>query len=121
MALPSGFETEFRSGDPEMSPYTPSGAVAAGEVVVKANLTAIAHRAIAAGELGAVGVLGGVYRGDKTAGSGTAIPGGTKLYWDDSGNKPTTTASSNKVLGYATADGAADADTYVDFVHEPGF
>lgn len=107
------------SGKSTMADYTPSGAVAAGEVVPLAVGVGIADLAIASGTLGSLATNGGIFRGTKTAGSSTAVPGGTKLYWDNSGNKPTTSSGGNKVLGRATPDGAADDDTTIDFELDP--
>jgi predicted RecA/RadA family phage recombinase len=64
--------------------YTPApgGAdVAAGDVLVLADLIGIARLDIKAGKLGALAVRG-VFELPKATGAGTDIPNGTKVYWD---------------------------------------
>lgn len=106
-------------GSPLMVDYTPDSAdVAAGDVVVSGDLPLIAHRDIADGRLGALAAGGGVYTVTKEA--PLVIAGGAKLYWDDTNDRVTTTASTHKVFGYATPAGAASADTTVRAIHKPG-
>jgi predicted RecA/RadA family phage recombinase len=108
------FELMFLHGDPVMVDHTPGSAVAAGEVVVVGNTPLIAHAAIPAGTLGALATHGGVYQGL----SGGAIGTNVLVYWDNSANRVTVTASGNLILGWslnATA-GAAEA---VRVVHMP--
>ena len=110
-------ETTFRYGDPLMTDYTPGGAIAAGEVVVLATAVGIAHLDIAASELGAISAGGGVY---DTIADG-ALAAGAKVYWDDTANKVTATATANKMLGHVESgsSSAADGDT-IRVVHSPG-
>ena len=86
--------------------YTPSAAVAAGDVVVLGDLVTVAPVAIAANKLGAVAVEG-VFELPKASG---AISQGVIVYWDATAGNITTTAGSNKRAGkaaYAQASGDA--------------
>lgn len=96
----------------DMIDYTPSVAVAAGEVIVQADLVGYAKRDIAANVKGAL-CVSGCADWPKAAGSGTAIPAGTKLYWDSGNEVPTATAGSFKYIGKSTA-AATDDDTTVN-------
>lgn len=95
--------------------YTPSSAVDAGDVLVIGSTVAVATEAIAADALGSV-AISGVVRFPKATGSGAEIAGGTKVYWDASGEVVTTTASTHKCAGYTVPDGAGDDDATVDVV-----
>ena len=88
--------------------YTPSAAVAAGDVVVLNDLVTVAPRPIAADALGAVSVEG-VWSMPKATG---AIGQGAIVYWDATAGNVTTTSSGNKRAGKAAA-AAASADTTV--------
>lgn len=55
------FEAQFHSGNPIMVEYTPSQAVSAGQVIVTNDTVRIAHRDIAANELGALAAGDGLY------------------------------------------------------------
>jgi predicted RecA/RadA family phage recombinase len=91
--------------------YKPAADGAAGDVVVLGELVGIANAPIKANTLGALAVAG-VFEFPKTAGAGTAITAGTKLYWDAVVKVATATVDANKFIGKATAD-AADADAKV--------
>ena len=101
--------------------YTPSGsAVTGGDVIVLGEIVAIAPVDLADGEKGALQIQG-VYRFPKATG---AIAVGARVYWDTDGNPVsgsagsgavTTTASGNKVAGYAVA-AALSGDANVDVV-----
>lgn len=89
--------------------YTPGSAVAAGDVIVQGELVGVARTPIAANALGSLAV-DGVFDFAKATGAGTAITAGANVYWDDTNNVATTTATGNKLLGKcvkAAADGAA--------------
>ena len=88
--------------------YTPSSAVAAGDVVVLNDLVTVAPRPIAANKLGAVCVEG-VFTLPKASG---AVGQGALVYWDATNSNITTTSSGNKRAGKA-AVAAASADTTV--------
>lgn len=93
--------------------YTPGSAVAAGDVVVIVDLVAVAPVAIEANKLGSLQVEG-VWDFTKAAGSSTAIPAGTLVYWDDAENvaKADAESGANKLIG-VVAKAAVDADVLV--------
>ncbi len=91
--------------------YTPSADVAVGDVIVQADLVGVAKQAITANKLGALAVEG-VFDFAKATGGGSGIAVGTTVYWDDTNNVATATATSNKLLG-KVVKAAADADTTV--------
>ncbi len=78
--------------------YTPAAAVAAGDVVVQGDLVGVAKVDIAADALGALAVTG-VFDFPKATGVGTGITAGTILYWDDTNDQATSTATGNKQIG----------------------
>lgn len=98
------FEARFLHGAPVMVDHTPSGAVAAGTVVVTADTPRIAHLDIPANTLGALAAGGGVYEMVGNA----AILADKKVWWDDTNNKVTETASTNKVFGVTVTACAAN-------------
>jgi predicted RecA/RadA family phage recombinase len=87
--------------------YTPSAAVAAGDVVVLNDLVTVAPVAIAANALGAVAV-DGVWSMPKATG---AIGQGALVYWDATAGNITTTATNNKRAGKAAAAAVSGATT----------
>lgn len=92
--------------------YTPGSAVSAGDVVVllTGSLLGVAVKDIAANELGALAIEG-VFTFPKAVLSTSAIPVGTKLYWDASAQKATTTSQSNTYIGKAILAATAAATT----------
>lgn len=109
-------EAIFVQGDPSMLDYTPGSAVAGGSIEVIGDLPLVAHRDIAANEKGALAAFGGVYRILADA----AISQGVKVYWNDSTNRVTVTASGNKVFGYVVPGGASSgAGAYATVFHHP--
>ena len=66
--------------------YTPGSAVDAGDVVVQDDLIGIAKLDIAAGQLGALAVVG-VFDVPKDTGGGTDIDAGAKLWWNDTDSR----------------------------------
>jgi predicted RecA/RadA family phage recombinase len=94
--------------DGDLINYTPGSAVAAGAVVVLADLITVAPRPIAANALGAVAVEG-VFKLPKASG---AISQGAIVYWDSTNSNVTTTSSGNKRAGKA-AEAAASGDAVV--------
>jgi predicted RecA/RadA family phage recombinase len=91
--------------------YTPSSAVAAGDVVVQADLIGVAKVDIAANALGSLAVVG-VFDLPKATSGGSALPAGTTVYWDATNKQATTTSTGNKQLGKVVA-AAADGDATV--------
>jgi len=98
--------------------HTPAADVAAGDVVVVGGRVYVAPEAISADVLGAV-MARGVARFPKDTGSGTAIAGGTLVYWDAGNEVITTTAGANTQAGYTVPDGASDDDDTVDVELQP--
>ena len=84
--------------------YRPAEAVAAGDVVIIADLIGIARLDIEANTLGSLAVVGvfDVVKAD------SAIPSGSTVYWDAGAKKATTVSGSNHYLGKAIAAEAAD-------------
>ncbi len=79
--------------------YRPSDSVAAGDVVIIADLVGIARLDIEAGTLGSLAVVG-VFDVVKADG---AIPSGSTVYWDAGAKKATTVSGFNHYLGKAIA------------------
>ena len=93
--------------------YTPSADVAAGDVVVQGDLVGVAKLDIKSGKLGALAVSG-VFDFDKETGQGSAIPAGSKVYWN-AGDKWATAddaSGANKLIG-KTILAAGDDDAKV--------
>jgi len=97
--------------------YTPSSAVAAGDVVVQGSILGIAKIPIAASALGALATVG-VFDVAKATG---AINLGAAVYWDADGNPvggtagtgaATTTSGGNTFMGFAVL-AAESGDTTV--------
>lgn len=102
------------SGDCKID-YTPSSAVAVGDVVVLNDLFCVADRPIAANVKGALSTEGG-YILPKASG---AIGQGAIVYWDATNGNITTTSTSNKRAGKA-AEAAASGDATVKVLINKG-
>ena len=89
--------------------HTPSGALAAGDVVVMGPLLGVATRPIAASALGQVAIEG-VFRFVKV--SGFAVTQGQKMYYHATANVACDN-STGVVAGFAVA-AAASGDLVVD-------
>ncbi len=100
-------EMSLVSGNPDYMDYTPSSAVAAGEVVVYGNVVGFAPAAIAANAKGVLCVGPCVVQATT---DGTTDTGGDVIYWDNTNKKVTATASSHKQIGYTLPDQGATAD-----------
>ena len=96
--------------------YTPSAAVAAGQVVVQGSMIGVAKTPIAASVLGALAVRGifDVVKANEQQALGAA------LYWDADGNPyngtagtgcATTTSGGNTFIGFAQAAAEATDET----------
>lgn len=114
------FEATFRSGEPVTINYTPSsGNVAAGQVVLVGNTAGltcgIAHTPITNNTLGALAAGGGIY--DVVNLDNAA--NGTKVYWDDTNNKVTTTSTNNALFGFVVTGGAGGANSTCRALHFP--
>jgi predicted RecA/RadA family phage recombinase len=93
--------------------YTPTSAVATGDVVVLGDLVGVARTPIAANTLGSLAVRG-IFDFPKATGTGSGIAIGTKVYWDatDKQAKADDETGANKLIG-KTVKAAADADATV--------
>jgi predicted RecA/RadA family phage recombinase len=76
--------------------YTPGADVAAGDVIVQGDLVGVARFDIKSGVLGALAVTG-VF--DFAKATNVAYTVGTILFWDDTNNIVTATATGNKQVG----------------------
>ena len=76
--------------------FTAAAAVVVGDVVVQGDLVGVVTRALAIGELGSL-IVEGVL--DFTKLTNVAFTAGQILYWDDTNNVVTATATGNKVIG----------------------
>jgi len=109
-------QADLKNGSPLMADYTPGSAVTAGDVVVVSQIPCVAHSDIAASELGALAVGGGIY----TTTGDAAIDAGDKVYWDDSEDKVTETASGNPHFGFVAPGSSCSGDGgTVDVIHNP--
>jgi predicted RecA/RadA family phage recombinase len=90
--------------DDDYVDYTPSGDVAAGDVVVQGDLVGVARKPIPANTLGALAVEG-VFSFPKATGAGSGIAAGATVYWDATAKvaKTDSAAGANKLLGKTTA------------------
>lgn len=108
---------QFWHGSPHMVDHTPGGAVAAGDGVVINGKVQIAHKNIAAGELGALAVPSGsaTYKLDKAAGAGDTFTKGDDVPLNVGAMTGDPVGTAN--VGLTCAQDAADADNYVLVVH----
>lgn len=110
-------EAAYRHGKPQMVDYTPTTAIAAGQVVPIGEGCLIAHSDLQSGRLEAAAAAGGVYECAKATGSSTAIGDRVSVYWNDTTNVITTTASGNAYLG-VTVGASTDDDATQHVQHE---
>lgn len=89
--------------------YTPSGAVAAGDVVVQGSMVGIAKHDIAANVKGTLYIEGSFDFPKAASDGGMAV--GTLAYWDASGQVATGTSSGNTYIGKVEATAATSATT----------
>jgi predicted RecA/RadA family phage recombinase len=112
-------QATFRHGDPLMIDYTPAANAAAGDVVLLGNTAGIccviAHDPLVSATPAAVAAGGGVY--DVVSLQNSA--NGTKVWWDDSADKVTTTSTNNALFGFIVSGGSAGANTTVKALHQP--
>ena len=101
--------------DDRVIDYTPTTAVAAGQVVVQGSLVGVAKEPIPANTLGALAVRG-VFDFLKAMTAGSGIAAGTQVYWDATDgvvsvntNNGATPPVSYPFLG-KTVQACADAD-----------
>jgi predicted RecA/RadA family phage recombinase len=101
--------------DGDLIDYTPSSAVAAGDVIQVGKIVTVAPRPIAANKLGAVAVEG-VWALPKPTGAGTDYAQGSKVYWYSS---QAVTGVTGVQAGYVVA-APATTDTTVKVLLFPG-
>lgn len=80
--------------------FTAAAAISAGDGVLQGSIFGVAPADIANGEVGLLN-LGGVYELPKAASQAWTV--GAKVYWDDTNDVCTTTASGNTLIGCAFA------------------
>jgi predicted RecA/RadA family phage recombinase len=110
-------ESQYLNGPFTTAEYTAGGTIAAGQVVVVGDLPLIAHMPIANGAKGTLALGGGLYKVAKA--NNETIAGGKRLYWDDTNNRVTLTASTHKVFGYSAPNGAAETAVEIEALHMP--
>ncbi len=95
--------------------YRPTDAVAAGDVIVIADLIGIARLDIEAGTLGSLAVVGvfDIVKAD------SAIPSGSTVYWDAGAKKATLVSGSNHYLGKAIASAESGDETVRVLLNAP--
>ena len=106
----------YVQGRPQMEDYVAPAAVNAGDLIITGATIRIAHLDIAAGELGALAIDGGVYTFPKATTGGSAIADNTIVYWDNTNKVITTTSAGNKRLGY-TFGTSLDTDATQRVLH----
>ena len=87
--------------------YRPAVDIAAGDVIVIADLIGVARLDIEANTLGSLAVVG-VFDVAKADGM---IPAGSTVYWDAGAKKATVVSGSNHYLGKAILAADAEAET----------
>lgn len=101
---PAGIVAKSQAGSGEAVDFRPAADVLAGSVQVFGQLVGVMHRALKAGELGAMQVRG-VFDAPKGA---DVIPFGKLLYWDGANQRVALTAVPGAVkLGHALASRVA--------------
>lgn len=95
--------------------YRPAEVIAAGDVVVIADLVGIARLDIEPGTLGSLAVVG-VFDVVKAAG---AVPSGSTVYWDAGAKQATLVSGSNHYLGKAIAASEANDETVRVLLNAP--
>lgn len=100
--------TKVQDGGGPMLDHSAAGGLAAGQIVEIVSMVVIASREAAANEV--VGCFtNGVFYMPKATGGGSAIPKGTKVYWDDGGGVVSASSTNNIACGHAAA-ASADGD-----------
>lgn len=106
------YEAQYVYGEQDRIDHTPSGAVAAGEVVSLTDRVGIATEAIGASVLGSL-ATGGVFDVAKGVTTGTAFSINEQVWWNASTNKAVNAKATGLIfMGYAVL-AAADAATVV--------
>lgn len=95
--------------------YRPAVDIAAGDVIVIADLIGVARLDIEANTLGSLAVVG-VFDVAKADGM---IPAGSTVYWDAGAKKATVVSGSNHYLGKAILAADAEAETVRVLLNAP--
>lgn len=98
--------------------YTPSGAVAAGEIVTLANACYVASRAIASGALGSL-YCDGLFKSTYSDSGGT-ITDGAKVYFNTTSNEITDSTSSTTLIGRSVGGASSTSGTVTFRLLSPG-
>ena len=96
--------------DGEYIDYTPTSAVAAGDVVVQGEMVGVARTPIAANALGSLAVVG-VFEFAK-ANPDATLTIGVNAYWDATNKVATSVSTANKLIGKVVR-AAGNTDTTV--------
>src|SRR4051794_19241663 len=91
------------SGDVQKIDYTPAGAVACGDVIIIGGIAHFADSDIAAGILDSLCFSGGVWKGNKAAGTWTT---GDRIFWNPAANPNVGTAGTGAFQNTPPASGA---------------
>jgi predicted RecA/RadA family phage recombinase len=110
---------ELYHGDPLMIDYTPSAAVTAGDMVAMSSAVLVAHRDIAANELGAMAYPSGTAVYKITLATGASFSAGAPVTVDLATGEAEAGLGTGPQFGKCVkaADQSA-GDTYVNVVHE---
>lgn len=113
-------EAVFKKGEAvQFIDYTPGADVDAGDVVLLGNTTGItcgiAHLNIANAALGSLAVGNGIYEVVNLDNAANY----TKVYWDNSAKKVTTTSTNNATFGFVVENGGGGANTNCLALHNP--
>lgn len=112
-------QVTFRYGQPVMIDYTPSANAVNGEVILLGNTAGltcgVAHQDLTNTVLGAISAGGGVYDCVSLENSANY----TKVWWENTNNKVTTTSTNNALFGFIVYGGGAGANTTVSVLHKP--
>ena len=112
MADSNTYQARYKQGNPCFVDHTAASAIAVGDVVVQGHVPMVAHAAIANGADGSLSVGGGIYN----CASDAAIAVGQPVWWNDTDNEVTETASGNNHFGFTVAASVSDK---VDVFHAP--
>ncbi len=113
-------EAVYRRGEYVTADNTPSGAVAAGEIVTVGSALRIAHLPIAANALGTLAAGGGVYTVTMATGTNTAaIADGDAVYWDKTLNWARSGTNANTTYLGQALEAAGTSAGSLEVLHQP--
>ena len=109
-------DARFDRGDTLRLPYTPTGPVEAGDVIVIGTTPVVAYRDITSGEMGEVNVMGGSYDGVADG----EIDEGAAVYFDPATSKFTVTTALAPHFGFVAPGWSTTTDgDEIRVVHLP--